>query len=297
MARVNRRFVALVALILFPFVITHLVRAQGMSAAEGVRELTEAARLLSVGDYEAVSRLLEPLAPQLAGDPSTRPRAVQAYVLLATAQAALGQNGPAKASFVAALKIDAGIRLTERDHSPKVVIIFNEALAEFRSTIKSSRTGLVVGAAGAGIVGTIVATRGGSSDPRTLSLANLRFITPVVTCPDGAEAFPITVTLTGDLNVPGSTSVTLDATQVTLVITSSPGLPSEVGFSSSLPASAIPQTAPVGSTSVVFSTTLVCGNGAGDAPRVNEFLGRVTLSTTRGLLTAETADRMRVNIP
>ena len=72
---------------------------------------------------------------------------------------------------------------------------------------------------------------------------------------------------------------------------------SEVGFSSSLPASAIPQTAPVGSTSVVFSTTLVCGNGAGDAPRVNEFLGRVTLSTTRGLLTAETADRMRVNIP
>jgi hypothetical protein len=296
-ARVNRRFVAMVALILFAFDVTPVVRAQDMSAASGVRELTEAARLLSVGDYEGVTRALEPLAPQLAGDPSTRPRAVQAYVLLATAQAALGQSAGARASFVAALRIDRGIRLTEKDHSPKIVIIFNEALAEFRATTKGSRTGLVVGAAGAGVVGTIVATRGDSSDSRTLSLANLRFITPVVTCPDGAEDLPLTVSLTGDLNVPGSSGVTLDTTQVTLVITSSPGFPGEVGFSSSRPASANPQAAPAGTTSVVLSTSLLCGNGVGDAPRVNEFLARVSLSTTRGLVTAETADRMRVNIP
>ena len=297
MARVNRRFVAMIALTLFPFAITNTVRDQGMSAASGVRELTEAARLLSVGDYEGADRLLEPLAPQLAGDPATRPRAVQAYVLLATAQAALGQSAAARASFVAALKIDRGIRLTEKEHSPKVVIIFNEALAEFRSTTKSSRTGLVVGGVSAGVLGTIAATRGGSNDSRTLSLANLRFLTPVVTCPDGAQDLPLTVSLTGDLNVPGSMSVTLDTAQVTLVITSSPGFPGEVGFSSSRPATALPQTAPTGTTSVAFSTTLVCGNGAGDAPRVNEFLARVSLSTTRGLVTAETADRMRVNIP
>jgi hypothetical protein len=273
------------------------VSAQGISLAAGVSELTQAAQLISVGDYERASRLLEPLAPRLAGDPATRPRAVQAYVLLATAQIALGLSGDGKISFLAALKIDRGIRLTEKESSPKVVLVFNEALTEFQSSRGSSRTGLVLGGLGVGAAGVYLATRGGSVDPATPTLTNLRFTTPVVNCPDGVLDFPITVGLAGDLTLPGPFPATLDSTQITLVITSSPGLPSEVGFSSSNPATVLPGSVSSTSTSVTFSTTLVCGNGAGDAPRVNEFLARVSLATARGLVTAETADRMRVNIP
>ncbi len=276
-----------------------LAKTQGTSPVEGVRGLTEAAQLISVGDYEGASRLLATLAPQLAGDPATRPRAVQAYILLATSEIALGHSSEARTSFLAALRIDPGIRITEKENSPKVVLVFNEALAEFRSTRKSSRTGLVLGGLGVGAAGAYLATKGGATatDTTLPALTNLRFTTPVVTCPDGADSFPITVGLAGDLTLPGPFPATLDSVQITLVITSSPGLPSEVGFSSSMASTLVPMSASLKTTSVTFSTTLVCGNGAGDAPRVNEFLGRVSLATARGLVTAETADRMRVNIP
>jgi hypothetical protein len=277
-----------------------VARAQGTSLPEAVRQLTEAAQLISVGDYEGASRRLTTLAPQMAGDPATRPRAVQAYVLLATAQVALGFATDARTSFIAALRIDPGIRLTEQENSPKVVLVFNEALTEFRSTKKSSRSGLVLGGLGLGAAGAYLATRGGAAAPAdttAATLTNFRFTTPVVTCPDGVDSFPIMVGLAGDLTLPGPYPAALDAVQITLVITSSPGLPSEVGFSSSMAATVVPMTATLRTTSVTFSTTLVCGNGAGDAPRVNEFLARVSLATVRGLVTAETADRMRVNIP
>jgi len=38
-------------------------------------------------------------------------------------------------------------------------------------------------------------------------------------------------------------------------------------------------------------------NGAGDAPRFNEWSGGITLTTAAGAVNLETADRMRVNIP
>jgi hypothetical protein len=44
-------------------------------------------------------------------------------------------------------------------------------------------------------------------------------------------------------------------------------------------------------------TTLTCGNGPGDAPRYNDWKGRVTLTTPDGAHVVETADTMRVNIP
>jgi hypothetical protein len=256
----------------------------------------EAAQFIAVGDYEKADRLLLSLAPQLAGDPQNRPRAVQAYVLLATCQVALGRSEDAKASFIGALKIDPGIRLTEKENSPKVVLVFNEALAEFRLTRKSSHTGIIVGGLGAGAAGLYLAAKGGPAATMP-ALTNLRFTTPVVTCPDGAGSFPITVGLAGDLTLPGPLPATIDSAQITLVITSSPGLPSEVGFASSMPSMILPMSASLKTTSVTFSTTLLCGNGTGDAPRVNEFLARVSLATARGLVTAETADRMRVNIP
>jgi len=271
-------------------------RTQPGSPAAGVRELMEAAQFISLGDYEKADRLLLALAPQLAGDPQTRPRAVQAYVLLATCQVALGRPADAKGSFIAALKIDTGIRLTEKENSPKVVLVFNEALAEFRSTRKSSHTGIILGGLGAGAAGLYLATKGGATDTIP-TLTNFRFTTPVVTCPDGAESFPITVGLAGDLTLPDPLPAAIDSAQISLVITASPGLPSEVGFASSMPSTVLPMSASLKTTSVTFSTTLVCGNGTGDAPRVNEFLARVSLATARGLVTAETADRMRVNIP
>ena len=270
--------------------------------ADAVRQLTDAAQLVSVGDYEAASRRLTTLAPQMAGDPATRPRAVQAYVLLATAQVALGFATDARASFLAALRIDPGIRLTEQENSPKVVLVFNEALTEFKSTRKGSRSSLALGGLGIGAAGAYLATRAGAptpspADTTVATLNNFRFTTPVVTCPDGADSLPIPVGLAGDLILPGPYPVTLDAVQITLVITSSPGLPSEVGFASSMAAVVVPMSASLKTTGVTFSTTLICGNGTGDAPRVNEFLARVSLATARGLVTAETADRMRVNIP
>ena len=294
-----RRHVVICALVASLFARDGLANVQGGAPAPVSRELTEAAQLISVGDYERAGRLLEPLAPQLAGDPATRPRAVQAYVLLATSQIALGRPADAKASFIAALKIDRGIRLTEKEHSPKVVLVFNEALAEFRSTTKSSRAGVALATGGAAVAAAVVlATRGPGSDPTTsLTLTNFRFTTSVLTCPDGAQDLPIIVGLAGDLTVPGSLPLAFDSTQITLIITSSPGLPSEVGFSSSLAATVSPGSASLKTTPVTFSTVLVCGNGLGDAPRVNEFLARVSLATARGLVTAETADRLRVNIP
>lgn len=292
----GRRIVSC-ALVVLLCVSDGIAKTQMGSPPAGLRELTDAAQFISVGDYEHARSLLEPLAGQLAGDPATRPRAVQAYVLLATCQIALGGAADAKLSFIAALKIDRGIRLTEKENSPKVVLVFNEALAEFRSTTRSSRVGVALAAAGAGATAVVLATRNGGADSTTSTLTNLRFTTSVVTCPDGEQAFPIIVGLAGDLTVPGPFPASVDSTQITLVITSSPGFPSEVGFSSSLPATVLPQSVAQKTTSVTFSTTLVCGNGAGDAPRVNEFLARVSLATARGLITAETADRMRVNIP
>jgi hypothetical protein len=46
-----------------------------------------------------------------------------------------------------------------------------------------------------------------------------------------------------------------------------------------------------------IDTTLLCGNGVGDEARFNEWSGRLTLTTSSGLVTLETADRLRVNIP
>jgi hypothetical protein len=44
-------------------------------------------------------------------------------------------------------------------------------------------------------------------------------------------------------------------------------------------------------------TSLLCANGTGDSPRFNEWSGRLTLSTSAGVFTLVTADRLRVNIP
>jgi len=265
----------------------------------GVVELTRAVEMSRVGDYEGTVRVLEPLAPRLAADPATRRFAVQAYVTLAISQVALGASDAARASFVAALRIDPNIRLDPREHSPKVLLAFNDAAREYRSTRKSSKTGLVVAGVGAAAVGVGLAAKGGggSGATDTLAVRNLRFTTPVQTCPDGVDNFPLIVGLAADLNAPGALPLSIDSTQVTLVITSSPGLPSEVGFASSLPSTVVPPSATMKLTTLTIETRLICGNGAGDAPRTNEFLARLVLTTPQGVLTAETPDRMRVNIP
>jgi hypothetical protein len=263
-----------------------------------VVEFTRAIELSRVGDYEGVVRILEPLAPKLSADPATRRFAVQAYVTLATSQVALGFTDGARASFLAALRLDANVRLSSADSSPKILLAFNDALREFRATRKGSKAPLVVAGVGAAAVGVgLAASGGGSGTTDTLALRNLRFTTPVQTCPDGADNFPLIVGLAADLNAPGALPITLEAIQVTLVITASPGLPGEVGFASSLPSNVVPPSANMRLTTLTVETRLICGNGVGDAPRVNEFLARVVLTTPQGVVTAETPDRMRVNIP
>jgi hypothetical protein len=65
-----------------------------------------------------------------------------------------------------------------------------------------------------------------------------------------------------------------------------------------LPATTIPATiATGGRTTVRVDSTLLCDNGPGDSARFNEWSGRVTLTTSAGVFTVETADRLRVNIP
>ena len=71
-----------------------------------------------------------------------------------------------------------------------------------------------------------------------------------------------------------------------------------MGFASNAPASVSPQSVPAAaSVTLRIDTTLLCGNGADDEPRFNEWSGRLTLATSSGLVTLETADRLRVNIP
>jgi hypothetical protein len=50
-------------------------------------------------------------------------------------------------------------------------------------------------------------------------------------------------------------------------------------------------------TTLRVQTMLLCNNGAGDAPRFNEWRGRLTVATAAGATAIETTDTLRVNIP
>ena len=142
---------------------------------------------------------------------------------------------------------------------------------------------------------------GGSSPsppPAEVRLTNARFATPVLDCPDGAQGLELPLAIDFDASNPTSAVVPIPSITSTLIIESSPDLPSEVGFASSRQTMVAPSSVPaLPSATLRASTAIVCANGTGDPPRVNVWLGRLTLSTPAGVFTLQTVDRMRVNIP
>jgi hypothetical protein len=71
---------------------------------------------------------------------------------------------------------------------------------------------------------------------------------------------------------PGLETITFVSSALT--IESSPAVPGEVGFSSSAATTVSPASVPRGVTTLRVQTSLTCNNGAGDAPRFNDWPGR-----------------------
>jgi hypothetical protein len=185
-----------------------------------------------------------------------------------------------------------------------VVAAFEEARQDVKAAApakKGSRLPLVLLGAGAAAGGVIALAAGGGSSPPPsgeVRFTNARFATPVLVCPDGSNGTELALGIDFDATNGTGSAVTLSAISSTLIIVASPVVPSEVGFASSLPTRATPPSLSAGGTVTIRAdTTLVCANGTGDAPRFNEWMGRLTVTTPGGAFTLETVDRLRVNIP
>lgn len=279
-------------------------------------ELATGMRQVSEGDFEGAVLTLDAAARRLAADGTRKAELIQAYVHLGIALVALDQRSAARDRFGLALALDPQLTLGPDRHSPKVIGVFEEArraaaaetarVAETKaSPAKPARGGgsskaVWVGLGVAAVAGGIaLATRGNDQGPPATQarFTNTRFGTPVLTCPDGAADQPLAVGILVDA-VGGSTATTVMSVSAVLIIVASPAVPGEVGFASNAEARVSPQSVPANaSVPLRIDTTLLCGNGVGDEPRFNEWSGRLTLTTSSGLVTLETADRLRVNIP
>jgi hypothetical protein len=259
--------------------------------------LEDGIRLIDQGDYEAAVAALRSTAAAIAGDPTRAVERARAYLYLGVAQHALGQAADAHASFVAALRDDPGLRVTEERFSPKVVTAFAAARREVTGSTATKGGGgkvAVAAVAGAAVAaGAVLALGGADSGP--LRLENARFSPPDIECPDNSNQLPITFTVQADIRNDGSTATVL-STSVTVIITASDA--PEVGFSSERPSLATPTSLLGGRvTAVRIQSTLVCGNGPGGPSRTNEWTARFTITTSAGTLGGETSNRLRVISP
>ena len=299
------------------FVVVALCLAMALAPltapAQSVRpdpQLTEGLRQLREGDYEGAVATLQAVVTRLSDDRTRSGEVTQALLHLGIAHVALDQVEAAKARFREALARDATLSLSPDRFSPKVIRTFEAARLEAQQAVKTSpaerrgrggRTALIViGAAGAAAAGIAIAAGGGNGSggqTGSPSLSNARFGTPVLLCPDGSVAEPLPFTILVDAFNPSSTPLTINTVTTQIIIQTS-SIPSEIGFARSEPSVASPMSiARGGRETVQVESRLICGNGRGDAPRVNEWSGRVTLSTSSGVFTLETPDRLRVNIP
>ncbi len=275
-------------------------------AASGTDELARGVRQIAEGDFENAVLTLDGAVRSLAQEPAHVRELAQAYLNLGIAYVALDQRERARAAFKEALLRDKDLRLLPDRYSPKVIAAFEEARQEVRASEprgKGSKLPLILlGAAGVTAAGIVLAAGGSSPSPPPTGEArftNARFATPVLVCPDGASGLELALAIDLDASNTTSTAVTLNAASSTLIIEVSPTVPSEVGFASSLLTTAMPSSVPARTSGVVVraETTLICANGTGDTPRFNEWSGRLTLSTSAGVFTLQTVDRIRVNIP
>jgi hypothetical protein len=275
-------------------------------AASGTDELARGVRQIAEGDFESAVLTLDAAVRSLAQEPARARELAQAYLNLGIAYVALDQRERARAAFKEALLRDKDLRLLPDRYSPKVITVFDEARQEVRAAKppgKRSKLPLILlGAGGAAAAGIALAAGGSEPSPPPSGEArftNARFATPVLACPDGAQGLELALAIDLDASNTTGTAVTVNAASSTLIIVTSPAVPSEVGFASSLPTTAMPSSVPARTSGVVMraQTTLICANGTGDTPRFNEWSGRLTLSTSAGVFTLETVDRLRVNIP
>lgn len=123
-----------------------------------------------------------------ATDPAKAKDLSRAHLYTGIAYVGLGQEDPAKAAFREALKYDKDLRLSEKDHSPRVVRVFEAArLEKTKSVLQPPRqvakkagigtAGVLVLVGGALAAGGVLATRGGEETVSetirgTLSLAS-----------------------------------------------------------------------------------------------------------------------------
>ncbi len=271
-------------------------------AASGREELARGIRQIAEGDFENAVLTLDGAVRALQ-DPAQVREVAQAYLHLGIAYVALGQNERARTAFKEALLRDKDLRLLPDRYSPKVITVFEEARQEVRAAQpkgKGSRTALILLGAG-GAAGAVVALAAGGSGPPPageVRFMNARFVTPVLVCPDGSQGLALPLAIDFDAANTTNAAVALNAVSSTLIIEASPAVPSEVGFASSRETMVMPGSVPALPSATLRATTeLVCANGTGDAPRFNEWSGRLTLSTPVGVFTLTTADRLRVNIP
>lgn len=276
------------------------------AADPGEATLAEGIQKVQEGDYEGAVATLEALRQRLEAQGAPAAERARACLYLGIAHVALDQRDAAKTRFREALGLDDGLRLTPDRFSPKVIAVFEEARREVappagESKKHRSKTPLVllsVGAAAAGGVALAAGSGSNGSGGGTPSFSGARFTTPVLVCPDGARDVPLLVGIQVNGSNPTSQSLAIRSVTAVLIIVDSPGVPAEVGFASSLPASVTPSSLGAGArASLLVETTLLCGNGEGDPSRYNEWTARLTFDTSADVFGAETADRMRVNIP
>jgi hypothetical protein len=263
--------------------------AEDPDLALGLRQVAE-------GDFESAIPTLQAVAQRLEGDRARAGERARALLHLGVAQVALDRVDDARLSFQAALVADPLLQATTADFSPKVVRVFQSARAEVKARTaapKSRRTAWALGGAGVAAAGTaVLLTRDDGGDGVTF--ANARFGTPVIVCPDGSNNLPLPFTILVDADSASGTMVS-SVTATAIIVASAQ--PAEIGFATSQPARVVPSRIASGHSTIAIETTLTCGNGAGDAPRFNEWTGRVTLTTPTGTATLTTVDLMRVNVP
>jgi hypothetical protein len=260
-------------------------------------ELVQGLRQVRDGDFEGAATTLESVVRRIASAPERSRDLVQAYVNLGVAYVALEQRDLARARFREALARDRGLKLSASEYSPKVLAVFEEARGEARRAgggKGGSRAPLIALGVGAAAVGVVLATRGGSETAP--SLGGARFGSLVAVCPDDSVNVPVPVVILVEAQA-GSSSLSIDSAAAQLIIVTSVNT-SEVGFASNQATTVSPMAVSAKTHATLqVSTVLICNNGPGDSGRFNEWSGRVTITTSAGIFTVETADRLRVNIP
>jgi hypothetical protein len=262
--------------------------------------LAQGIRLVNEGDFETAVTALRAVTVALASEPSRSAERARASLYLGVAQLALDRPADAHQSFLAALRDDKSLRVTEEHFSPKVVSAFEAARAERGgASAKGGGSGGRVAAAalaGAAVAAGAVVVLGGSGEEPVV-LENLRFAQPSINCPDGSNQLPIAYALLVDVVNEGDDTAVRSVELTARIEVSEVA---EVGFTSNRPATASPASLTGGRrTTVRVESTLLCSNTAGGPPRFNEWSARLILTTEAGAAAAQTspAANMRVVIP